>query len=522
MKKIQTFISFISGYWTHVFCLSLIVIGMPFSKFLMSLGTISLIVNWFIEGGIKRKFTAFFQNKTALFLTGAYFVFVLGLLYSQNIEYGLKDLRIKIPLLAFPIVLSTTHRLKKTHYFLVVRLFTLSVIASSLYGFLVYQGVLPAKKEILELRDISQFISHIRLSLMIVLSLFLIPKLFNHSLGFKIFGVSSSLFLLYFLSFMESGTGLVLGFVTLFLISLYYLFKKKNLYGFFMLAPILIGGTLVIQNLYSTYTSIKIDTENKTLLTKSGNPYDQNYFYDFFDNGNYAKDFVCEKELKIEWEKISNQPFYPQETTKGAQFILIRYLTSKGLKKDREGVGQLTDWDIENIENGIPNYLHASTNIVSRLHRIMFELDGYIAGVNASGNSLAQRLEYWKISTEIIREKPWFGYGTGDVADIFETKYKLRGTNLEVKYQLRSHNQYLSTAIAVGILGLAFFLFCLLFPVGFGFKQRNYFYLICLCISILSFFSEDTLETQDGVFFFTFLTNFFLFSSQNRYLKSVE
>lgn len=522
MKKIRTFFSFISGYWTHVFCLSLIVIGMPFSKFLMSLGTISLIVNWFIEGGVKKKFATFFQNRTALFLTGAYLVFVIGLFYSENLEYGLKDLRIKIPLLAFPIVLSTTHRLKKSHYFLIVRLFTLSVILSSLYGFLVYQNLLPAKKEIVELRDISQFISHIRLSLMIVLSLFLIPKLFNQSIGFKIFGVSSSLFLLYFLSFMESATGLVLGFITLFLISLYYLFKKKNLYGFFLLAPILICGTLVIQNLYSTYTSIKIDTKKTPLVTKSGNPYNQNYFYDFFDNGNYAKDFVCEKELKEEWERISEQPFYPKENINGAQFILIRYLTSKGLKKDREGVRQLSDWDINNIEQGIPNYLHASTNIVSRLHRIMFELDGYMADVNASGNSLAQRLEYWKVSAKIIRENPWFGYGTGDVADVFETHYKLSETNLEKKYQLRSHNQYLSVAIAVGIFGLAFFLFCLLFPVGFGFKQRNYFYLICLCISLLSFFSEDTLETQDGVFFFTFLTNFFLFSSKNRYLKSVE
>lgn len=522
MKKLTSFFSYISGYWTHVFCLSLIVIGMPFSKFLMSLGTISLIVNWFIEGGIKKKFIKFFRNKTALSLTGAYLIFVAGMIYSQNLEYGLKDLRIKIPLLAFPIVLSTTHRLKKSHYFLVVRLFTLSVIASSLYGFLVYQNLLPAKKEILELRDVSQFISHIRLSLMIVLSLFLIPKLFNQSIGYKVFGVSSSLFLLYFLSFMESATGLVLGFVTLFLISLYYLFKKKNLYGFFMLAPILIGGTLVVQNLYSTYTDIKIDTNNKSLLTKSGNPYDQNYFYDFFDNGNYAKDFVCEEELKEEWERISDLPFYPKENEKGAQFILIRYLTSKGLKKDLEGVRQLSDWDINNIEKGVPNYLHASTNILARLHRLMFELDGYMAGVNASGNSLAQRLEYWKVGTKIIKEKPWFGYGTGDVADVFENQYLRNGTNLEAKYQLRSHNQYLSTAIAVGIIGLSFFLFCLLFPVGFGFKQRNYFYLICLCISLLSFFSEDTLETQDGVFFFTFLTNFFLFSSKNRYLKSVE
>lgn len=522
MRKIEAFFSYITGYWTHVFCLSLIVVGMPFSKFLMSLGTISLVVNWFLEGGIVGKFKRFFLDKIALVSTGVFVVFLLGLIHTQNFDYGLRDLRIKIPLLAFPVIFSSTHRLKKNHYFLIVRLFTLSVIASSLFGLLVYNDILPAKKEINQLRDISQFISHIRLSLMIVLTLFLIPKLFNKTLGLKVFGVISSLFLLFFLSYMESATGLALGLITLLFISIYYLLRKKNVFGFFMIAPVLIVGTLVTQSLYTTYHSVKIDTTNMPQQTKSGNLYIHDYPYEFFDNGNYAQHFVCEKEIKEEWEKSSEVPFYGRENESGIQYILIRYMTSKGLKKDKEGFNQLTETDIKNIEKGIPNYLHANKNIFSRLQSLMFEIDGYFEGVNASGNSLAQRLEYWKMSKEIIKEKPLFGYGTGDVADSFSEKYEDLGTNLDKRFQLRSHNQYLSTSIAVGILGLIFMLFCMLYPVKFSFEQRNYFYLICLCISLLSFFSEDTLETQDGVFFFAFLTNFFLFSSQNRYLKSVD
>ena len=522
MRKISTFFSYITGYWTHVFCLSLIVIGMPFSKFLMSLGTISLIVNWFLEGGVIEKFKKFFSNRIAVISIGIYLVFVLGLVHTQNFEYGLKDLRIKIPLLAFPIIFSSTHRLKKNHYFLIVRLFTLSVIASSIYGFLVYNDILPAKKEINQLRDISQFISHIRLSLMIVLTLFLIPKLFNSSTPAKIFGLISSLFLLFFLSYMESATGLALGLITLLFISFYYLFKKKSIYGFFMIAPILIVGTLLIQNLYTTYNSVKLDTSNLPIKTKSGNLYTHDYGFSFFDNGNYSQHYVCEDEIREEWNKVSNIPFYGIDSSYGVQFNLIRYMTSKGLKKDREGFSQLTNGDIKNIENGIPNYLHTKKNILSRLQSLMFEIDGYFQGVNSSGNSLAQRLEYWKMSKEIISDKPIFGHGTGDVADSFSEKYTKHKSKLDKEFQLRSHNQYLSTSIAIGILGLLIMLFCMLYPVRFGFEQRNYFYLICLCISLLSFFSEDTLETQDGVFFFAFLTNFFLFSSQNRYLKSVD
>ena len=522
LEKGKLFISYITGYWTHVFFLSLIVIGMPFSKFLMSLGTIGLILNWFLEGGIIVKFKSFFKNKVALFSTGVFIVFVFGLIHTQDFGYALKDLRIKIPLLAFPIIFSTTHRLKKSHYFLIVRLFVLSVLASSLYGFLVYQDLLPAKKEVNQIRDISQFISHIRLSMMIVLSLFLIPKLFNNNISQKIFGVVTSLWLLYFLSFMESATGLVLGFATLFFISLYYLFRKKSIYGFAMIAPIVIAGFFIGNNLKTTYSTVKLDTTNKDQLTKSGNLYDTDSVYHFFDNGNYSSDYMCEKELEATWNSVSTIPYYGIGDQYGTKFILIRYLTSKGLRKDKEGVLALTKQDVSNVENKIPNYLHANSNMISRIHLLMFEVDGYFQGVNSSGNSLAQRLQYWKLSKAMIKESPFFGHGTGDVAIQFEKKYKEDKKCMDKKFQLRSHNQYLSTTIALGVIGFLFFLFFVLYPVPIAFRERNYFYLICLCIALLSFISEDTLETQDGVFFFAFLTNFFLFSSRNRYLKSVD
>ena len=519
LTKAQKLISFVTGYWTHVFCLSLIVIGMPFSKFLMSLGTLSLIGNWLLEGGLKDKFKRFFSSKIAIASTGVFVIFALGLLYSEDIKYGFNDLRIKLPLLAFPIVFSSSHRLKKSHYFLIVRLFVVSVFISTVYGFLVFQGLMPAKKEILQIRDISQFISHIRLSLMIVLSLFLIPKLFNNKLSHKIFGITISLWFLYFLSFMESATGLILGFVTLFFISLYYLFRKKSMYGFAMLSPIVIVALFVGANLLTIYNTVKMDTTNMATHSASGNPYEENEDCAFFDNGNYSNHFLCEKELESAWSRKSKSPYFGDG---GVQFILIRYLTSKGLKKDKEGVEQLSEQDIQNIENGIPNYLQASSNMFSRIPQLMFEIDGYLEGVNASGNSLAQRLEYWRVSKEIIKDNPLFGVGTGDVPTTFETKYKAIPNSLDKKYQLRSHNQYLSTAIALGLIGLVLFFIFILYPAPIAFKERNYFYLICLCISLLSFFSEDTLETQDGVFFCAFLTNFFLFSSRNRYQKSVE
>lgn len=521
MEKGKKFISFITGYWTHIFCLSLIVIGMPFSKFLMSLGTIALVVNWVLEGGIIIKSKKFLNNRIALFSTGLYLIFVIGLIHTQDFEYGIKDLRIKLPLLIFPIIFSSTHRIKKNHYFLIVKLFVWAVTISSLYGFLAYNEILPAKKEILQIRDASQFISHIRLSMMIVLCIFLLPKLFNSNMLNKGFGLIVFFWFIFYLVFIESASGLVLGVTTTFVVSTYYLFKKKSSYGYLLIMPILAGVVIVSYSLYSTYNNVKMDVSNLETKTALGNLYEVDYGYSFFDNGNFSHNYVAENELQEAWEKRSEFPFNGNEKVKGVKFILIRYLTSKGLRKDQSGVNSLSKQDVLNVEQGIPNYLQFNQNMLSRLKILMFETDGYLQGASSNGNSLAQRLEYWNYSVEIIKEKPVFGHGSGDVNACFLNQYSMAKNTISKLYQRRSHNQYLSTAIALGIVGLIFFLIFILYPVSSELKNRNYFYLICLFISLISFFSEDTLETQNGVFFVAFLCNFFLFSSMNRYEKSV-
>jgi len=522
LVKTKSFIPSIFGYWTHVFFLILIVVGLPFSKFLMSVGTIGIAVNWFLEGDVIHKFKSFFQNKTALILTSGFLVFVLGMIYTQDFNYGINDLRIKLPLLVFPILLSTTHKLKKNHYFLIIKLFVIATLLSSFYGFLVWKNIMPAKKEILELRDISQFVSHIRLSLMLVLSMFLIPKLFFNSLVYRIFGWISILWTLYFLSLIESATGFAIGFITLFLVAIYYIVKKKSVYGFVSVILVLIAGIYLSIDLTSTYHKVKMDiSKPMDEFTKSGEKYSTEANYVFFDNGNYTHHYLAENELRTTWETKSEKPYYETKKAEGVQFILIRYLTSLGYRKDKEGLLKLSQEDIKNIENGIPNYLHASPSFMARIHKLMFEIDGYLKGVNASGNSLSQRFEYWKLSLNIIQDSPIFGHGTGDVPSVFEQKYKEMENSLDKKYQLRSHNQYFSTAIAIGVLGLLFFLFSLFVPIFSAFKNRNYFYLVCMSISLLSFLSEDTLETQEGVFFYAFLSSLFLFASKNRYVKSV-
>jgi len=77
--------------------------------------------------------------------------------------------------------------------------------------------------------------------------------------------------------------------------------------------------------------------------------------------------------------------------------------------------------------------------------------------------------------------------------------------------RLRAHNQYLSIAVAFGIVGLVWFLITLFYPIFLCGKSKSYLYVSFLLIAIVSFLTEDTLETQAGVTFYAFFNSFLLF-----------
>lgn len=519
LKKVR---AFLTGYNAYFLFLTAIAVGLPLSKFLMSLGTLCILGQWLLDGKLIQKFSTFFNNRIALICSATFLVFLLGLIHTQNLDYGIKDLRIKLPLLTFPVILSTFHKLKKNHLKILLLLFASATLVSTLYGFLAYHEILPAKKEINEIRDISQFISHIRLSLMVVLSMFILPIFLKDNWLLKLFGMASFLWFAYFLSLIESATGLLIGGVTLCVVSFYWSITRKSIVSLVPVVLILIIGTTISIKLYSTYNRLKIDTSKMEEKTASGNLYDTNIDYKVFDNGNFSDDYLCEKELKETWNQISDYNYSGLDKNgKAIRFILIRYLTSKGKRKDKEGVLSLSKKDIENIENSIPNYLYTSRDLMSRLSRLMFEIDGSYSGANPNGNSLAQRLEYWKTSKEIVKGKFLFGHGTGDVAEAFKAQYKTE-TDLTQQYQLRSHNQYLSTFIAVGFIGVFIFILSLVLPLQYALKRKNYLYLVFASITLLSFLSEDTLETQDGVFLFAFFNSLFLFQIPKSMLKRIR
>lgn len=522
LKKINLFaLSFnreIIHQKVHEYALFLLVIALPLSKFFLSVAQLIMVINWLLWGNPIPKFKAFFNNKLAVIVTSLFFLHVVGLLYTQEFSYALKDLRIKLPLLALPIILSTSPKFTKSKTYWLLGFFAASVLFGTFTSILKLSGVFSDK--IYDTRKISVFISHIRFSLMICLTLFFIVLAqLKSTKKQKIALGIIALWLLLFLIIFESITGIVVLAVLALTFSFIGVVKLQNLkLKIATLCCFVVIPFLTIYPIYKewnqSFNVAPIESLKIASHSINGEEYYNNLNRKEIENGNYVWVNVAWVELKNGWSKRSSIDFEEKDNrNQPVHATLIRYMASKGLTKDAEGINKLTDKEIKLVESGVSNYrFPTQKGLQARVYKILWEFDHYFKGGNPSGNSVMQRLEFWKAGYVIAKQNPIIGVGTGDVKISFYEAYETINTQLQKKYWLRAHNQYFTIFITFGFLGLAWFLVTLFYPV-FNFPKNTFWYPYVgfLIIALVSFISEDTLESQIGVTFFAFFNSFLLF-----------
>jgi len=285
--------------------------------------------------------------------------------------------------------------------------------------------------------------------------------------------------------------------------------------GLFAVGAI-VAVVAVVMSVIKPLIEVKpVDFSTLEKKTAQGNYYWHDTICFPVEDGKYVGLYFNRNELREAWSMRSDMPL--EGTTASGENLettLARYLTSKDLRKDAEGVMALTDEDIRNIEQGVANYNNWKyPGIHARLSSTLFEYNLYRRFNNPNGGSLAQRIEFTRASLHIIKQYPWFGVGTGDVPQAFAQTYDEIHSPLKEEFRFRAHNQYLAIAVAFGIVGLVFFLFVLLYPWLSSKRNHTYLYMAFLTIMLLSMFPEDTLETQAGATLFAFFVSLLLFAS---------
>ncbi len=119
------------------------------------------------------------------------------------------------------------------------------------------------------------------------------------------------------------------------------------------------------------------------------------------------------------------------------------------------------------------------------------------------------RMEIWKVSVGLIRDHFLFGTGTGDVKKVCLEAYREHRMLPVVKKNLNSHNQYIQTFIALGVLGFILLAASLLVPGYLSLRRGDMVYLCFLVIFGISILFESMLETQAGVVFYSFFNVLF-------------
>ncbi|MDO6489763.1 MULTISPECIES: O-antigen ligase family protein [unclassified Cellulophaga] len=130
-------------------------------------------------------------------------------------------------------------------------------------------------------------------------------------------------------------------------------------------------------------------------------------------------------------------------------------------------------------------------------------------------NSTSIRYSIYKCSFSVINKKLLFGQGIGDTKDALIECYKGKAKILS-KNKYNTHNQYLGVLLSIGFLGLVVFLLQLFFYLKKSLSENDTLFFQILIFFIILFFTENILERQTGVIFFSFLSNYFFYDNSNK------
>ncbi|MBE0663252.1 MAG: O-antigen ligase family protein [Bacteroidales bacterium] len=489
-----------------------------FNKTYSTLGIILRFIPfhvWIIFDGIARQFKRLINNRPFLVFLLFSLVYILGLLHTTNINTALKVLRNNLPIFLLPLFFSAIKSIRKDQKNIILLFFVLSVTISSFISFSIFWS-----GNYDDIRRISPFINHIHLSIFISFSIFIVFHFLNSGVFNKLLKVPAAIVLIWLVVFqfmiLKSLTGVIILFA-----GIYFIFVFQKLFGlqinkilrFAVVFVIPITAILVLFfYVLRFYTVDELDPESLELYTAKGNRYHHDLEPRMLENGHYVFIYISEVEMREEWNKVSDYD-YDSLDQKGQllNYTLMRYLASKGLRKDAEGIQHLSSDDIRMVEQGFANHIFSrKLSLYPRIYQVLWEFDMYFKTGNPTGHSATQRLESLRMGLRIILKHPVFGVGTGDLFSSYHHEYDESGSQVPRDKRITGANQFLNFIVYFGFAGLILILFSWLYPAIRNKSFRNPIFVMFLFIACVAMFSEEILRFQTGVSFFAYFYSFFV------------
>lgn len=508
----------------HVVALALCAIMLPWSKALLSMAQLLLVANWMVEGLVRKdlggRFKHSFTSTAALAFLSFLGLHVLGLAWTTDLEWGADLVRILLPVLAFGAVLAGAPRLQRDEFRTILLLGAWSAVVSTLICLALAAGAEN------DFRSLSAFVSHIRLALMLCLAVVVFLWDRSSPLPLRFAGYIAVVWCLVFLN----KLGSIQGYLILVVIAVFFLWRslrtsKAWLRWSLRIALVAIPALMMVLAVREVREHYRLPDQtlgSQWLYSAGGEIYSHELDDPQVENGTHVWTYMAWEELHRTWPLRSDRPIEGTDD-KGHPIwsTLMRYLSSKGLRKDSVTVMGLSDADIEAIEQGVPNAMdHERSALRKRIDEVLFELGHYHAFGATDGHSVSMRLEYLKAGSAIAERNWLFGVGTGDTKQAFAAEYERMRSRLSQPWRHRAHNQYLTWLISFGVTGFTWALFALIWPAWRLGAWREPLFVAWAIIFGISCLTDDTIETQTGATFFAFYYALFVFAAPRSAMRS--
>lgn len=505
----------------YLFALGVLVCCLPLSRYVLSVSQFLLALNWLVEGRFSEKISTLRKKPGVLIFISIILLYFAGVAWSANMPNALVKIKNNLPLLTLPLIMSTSAQLSRKSMIRLMQWFILAVtVAAAICIFVYYANPAATTRDF---RKISLFMPHIRFALLIIMAIFillyhsfyLIPKEMRLQKALQIF---IALGLAAFLLILRSFAGIIILFITgtAFAIRVSMDSGKKwirNSIVLSVIAVLVIVVSFIARMEIKNFHAPAVDPAILEKRTASGNLYKHNLTDKTLENGHFVNLYLCEPELKKEWNLRSTIP-YDSGDHKGQPIrtTIVRYLTSKGMHKDSAALSHLGDEEIKAIENGRANYrFNTRPGIYQRLYETLWEIHIWRIKGFAKYHSFGQRILFYQTAGEVISQHLLTGVGTGDVYDsMFETTRK-NHKEIEMRWKGEPHNQYAFLFMSFGIFGFAWILFAWIYPVYVNRTYRQLLFNLFAAIMLISMTVLDTTESYDNMVFFAFFYTLFVF-----------
>ena len=230
----------------HFFGLSLLAAGLPWTKILLSLGTIFLFANILLEANFKDYFLKAKSNKIFLLIASFWALHVIALIWTSDYSYAFNDLRIKLPLIVIPMALVFKPIESQKALNLLLSLFIVSLLVTSIYNYISYQNWFVTRIHD-DIRSLSLFGSHIRYGILIAMGAGIcLHYLTQLKTTKKWLFLPILIWFIYYTYFSQIISGVLALVIVLLTFIVYLAYKKSRKFG---LITIVLSATILLSQL---------------------------------------------------------------------------------------------------------------------------------------------------------------------------------------------------------------------------------------------------------------------------------